>query len=62
MSEEALDEFELKKFTTKSKDGRWRLLPAVRNCRRALLAKCKLTDKCCKTVASVLQSSNSLRE
>uniref|UniRef100_A0A8C1JC36 NACHT domain-containing protein n=1 Tax=Cyprinus carpio TaxID=7962 RepID=A0A8C1JC36_CYPCA len=62
MSEEALDEFELKKFTTKSKDGRWRLLPAVRNCRRALLTGCDLTDRHCEIVASVLQSSNSLRE
>ncbi|XP_059406301.1 NACHT, LRR and PYD domains-containing protein 3-like isoform X2 [Carassius carassius] len=62
MSEEALDEFELKKFTTKSKDGRRRLLPAVRNCRKAVLTGCDLTDQCCETVASVLQSSNSLRE
>uniref|UniRef100_A0A8C2QA40 NACHT domain-containing protein n=1 Tax=Cyprinus carpio TaxID=7962 RepID=A0A8C2QA40_CYPCA len=62
MSEEALDEFELKKFTTKSKDGRQRLLPAVRNCRRALLTDCDLTDRHCEILASVLQSSNSLRE
>ncbi|XP_026063551.1 NACHT, LRR and PYD domains-containing protein 3-like isoform X1 [Carassius auratus] len=62
MSEEALDEFELKKFTTKSKDGRQRLLPALRNCRKALLTGCDLTDQHCEIVASVLQSSNSLRE
>ncbi|XP_052408466.1 NACHT, LRR and PYD domains-containing protein 3-like isoform X3 [Carassius gibelio] len=62
MSEEALDEFDLKKFTTKSKDGRWRLLPAVRNCRKAVLTGCDLTDQHCEIVASVFQTSNSLRE
>ncbi|XP_050956967.1 NACHT, LRR and PYD domains-containing protein 3-like, partial [Labeo rohita] len=62
MSEEALDEFDLKKFTTKSKDGRQRLLPAVRNCRKALLIDCNPTDQHCEIVASVLQSSNSLGE
>ncbi|XP_073699490.1 uncharacterized protein [Garra rufa] len=62
MSEEVLDEFDLKKFTTKSKDGGQRLLPAMRNCRKALFIDCNLTDRHCEIVASVLQSSNSLRE
>ncbi|XP_077086776.1 protein NLRC3-like isoform X2 [Siphateles boraxobius] len=62
MSEEVMDEFDLKNYAFKSKEGRKRLLPAVRNCRKALLAQCNLTDQYCDIVASVLQSSNSLRE
>ncbi|XP_051994489.1 uncharacterized protein LOC127652407 [Xyrauchen texanus] len=61
MSEEVLDEFDLKKYNT-SDEGRRRLIPAVMNCRKALLAGCNLTDECCKSLSSVLQSSNSLRE
>ncbi|XP_051744320.1 NACHT, LRR and PYD domains-containing protein 12-like isoform X6 [Ctenopharyngodon idella] len=63
MSEEVMDEFDLKKYKFKSKEGGLRLLPAVRNCRKALLAYCNLTDQHCEIVASALQSSNSpLRE
>ncbi|XP_042576953.1 ribonuclease inhibitor-like [Cyprinus carpio] len=62
MSEEALDEFDLKKYNT-SNEGRGRLIPAVINCKKAILAICNLTVESCKIIASCLQSSNSpLRE
>ncbi|XP_056310614.1 NACHT, LRR and PYD domains-containing protein 12-like isoform X2 [Danio aesculapii] len=57
MSEEPLDEFELQKFNT-SDEGRLRLIPAVRNCRRALLQCCNLTVQSCESLSSALQSSN----
>ncbi|XP_050989003.1 NACHT, LRR and PYD domains-containing protein 3 isoform X2 [Labeo rohita] len=61
ISEEVLDEFDLKKYNTSDK-GRRRLIPAVVNCRKALLADCNLTGRCCESLSSSLQSSNSLRE
>ncbi|XP_052436337.1 NACHT, LRR and PYD domains-containing protein 3 isoform X7 [Carassius gibelio] len=60
ISEEVLDEFELKKYNT-SDVGRRRLIPALVNCRKALLAGCNLTDYDCRSLSSFLQS-NSLRE
>ncbi|XP_043118262.1 NACHT, LRR and PYD domains-containing protein 13-like [Puntigrus tetrazona] len=61
MSEEVLDEFDLKKYKT-SDEGRRRLIPAVLNCRKALLAYCNLTSLRCESLSSSLKSSNSLRE
>ncbi|KAJ8358881.1 hypothetical protein SKAU_G00154060, partial [Synaphobranchus kaupii] len=58
MSEEILDEFDLKTYNT-SAAGHQRLIPVIKNCRKAILNSCDLTEKSCDIVASALQSSNS---
>ncbi|XP_055766346.1 NACHT, LRR and PYD domains-containing protein 3-like [Salvelinus fontinalis] len=62
MSEEVLEEFDLKTYST-IEEGYQRLMPVVKFCKRALLDGCNLTYKSCETLASALQTPNSpLRE
>uniref|UniRef100_A0A8C2EG38 NACHT, LRR and PYD domains-containing protein 3-like n=1 Tax=Cyprinus carpio TaxID=7962 RepID=A0A8C2EG38_CYPCA len=61
ISEEIFDEFDPRKYKA-GECGIKRLIPAVVNCRKALLADCYLTARCCECLSSSLQSSKSLRE
>ncbi|XP_026093200.1 NACHT, LRR and PYD domains-containing protein 3 [Carassius auratus] len=62
MSEETQEKFELQKYRI-SDEAVMRLLPVIKNTRRAMLQNCNLTTHCCKSLSSVLNSSVSvLRE
>ncbi|CAJ1055674.1 NLR family CARD domain-containing protein 3-like [Xyrichtys novacula] len=61
-SEKDLDVFDLKKYSA-SEDGLLRLLPVVKASNKALLTECKLSERSCEALSSVLSSqSSSLRE
>ncbi|KAM9309521.1 protein NLRC3-like isoform 2-T3 [Pholidichthys leucotaenia] len=60
-SETDLDVFDLKKYSA-SEEALLRLLPVVRASKKALLNSCKLTERSCEALSSVLSSpSSSLR-
>ncbi|KAI4886791.1 hypothetical protein NFI96_000947 [Prochilodus magdalenae] len=58
ISDKVEDELDLKNYSTYEKGYR-RLIPAVSNCRKAILAGCKLTQNSCQALCSALKSANS---
>ncbi|KAK0137003.1 NLR family CARD domain-containing protein 3 [Merluccius polli] len=57
-SEEELDVFDLKKYSA-SEEGLLRLLPVFKDSETYLLNGCKLSERCCEALASVLSSTSS---
>ncbi|XP_056438575.1 NLR family CARD domain-containing protein 3-like, partial [Gadus chalcogrammus] len=61
-SEEELDVFDMKKYSA-SERGLLRLLPVVKASKTSLMNGCRLSERCCEALASVLSSNfSSLRE
>ncbi|XP_056441462.1 NLR family CARD domain-containing protein 3-like, partial [Gadus chalcogrammus] len=56
-SEEELDVFDLKKYST-SEEGLLRLLPVVKASKTSLLNGCHLSERCCEALASDLSSNS----
>ncbi|XP_029109067.1 NACHT, LRR and PYD domains-containing protein 3-like [Scleropages formosus] len=56
-SDKELDVFDLKKYII-SEEGLLRLLPVVKVSKTALLNQCRLTERCCEALASVLTSNS----
>ncbi|XP_076846113.1 uncharacterized protein LOC143491201 isoform X3 [Brachyhypopomus gauderio] len=52
------NEWNLNKYNT-SEEGYRRLIPAVINCRKAILTGCDLSEEFCKSLTSALQTENS---
>ncbi|XP_066512347.1 NACHT, LRR and PYD domains-containing protein 12-like [Hoplias malabaricus] len=57
-SDEVLDKLDLRKYNT-TEQGYWSLIPAVSNCRKAVLTDCKFTLNSYESLCSALNSPNS---